>query len=316
MDFYPAKNNDRLNRHTFSPESVAGRVMVNPRYPVRQLTKAPPWWCERCGALHTFPRVRCDSGAFQDIGAKAGRMFPWPALSAQLRFEEQLRWWIGDPTFHFETIFIYDDPAGVDEALVDGKKIKIRGTEESAAIAIKNTIDAARYYASQRKHIQGAIGWVGQGIDADQYVGCVKAMLPLMQADDVFAFGGFCILGRMPARMTETFRETVGRVMPLVRDVVGITEYHLLGVMYAPGVIWADALAGHLGVSLATDGSGPEQAACIGGRGYLDGCQVDLGWKKEHKYEEYHPCALAMQNIQSYSDWATGLSSQSISARS
>lgn len=305
MDFYPAKNNDALNTRTFQPELVAGRVMVNPRYPVRGLASVAPWWCARCEMPHTFPRVRCDSGAFQDVGGR--RLFPWQALAAQLRFEEQLRWWIGDPTFHFETVFIYDDPAGVDEAMVDGKKIKIRGTAASAALAVASTLDAARHYASQRQHIRGRIGWVGQGIDAEQYAACVAAMLPLMRPDDVFAFGGFCILGRMPARMTETFRATLAHVIPLVRDAAGITGFHLLGVMYAPGVIWADTLVRRLGVSLATDGSGPEQAACIGGRGYRDGRQVDLGWRQHHKYKEYHPCDLALENIRSYSDWAAGL---------
>lgn len=306
MDFYPAKNNDRLNTRPFHPESIAGRVMVNPRYPVRQLARVAPWWCERCRAFHTFPKVRCDSGAFQDVGKR--RMTPWQALAAQLRFEEQLRWWLGDEAFHFEVVFIYDDPAGVDEAVVDGKKIKVRGTEQSAALAVQNTLDAARYYASQRDRIRGAIGWVGQGIDAAQYLGCVGAMLPLMRPGDVFAFGGFCILGRMPARMTATFEETVGLVTPLARG-AGLTSFHLLGVMYAPGVEFASALGERLGVSFATDGSGPEQAACIGGRGYSAGRQVDLGWRPEHKYQDggYHPCDLALENIRSYSGWAAGL---------
>lgn len=305
MDFYPAKNNDALNTRTFQPETIAGRVMVNPRYPVRQLARVAPWWCERCAALHTFPRVRCDSGAFQDVGKR--RLSPWQALDAQLRYEEQLRWWLGDETFHFEVVFIYDDPAGVDEAVIDGKKIKVRGTEASAAVAVADTIAAARYYATQRGRIRGAIGWVGQGIDAAQYLGCVEAMLPLMDKADVFAFGGFCILGRMPARMTATFQETTALVAPLVRDAAGIASYHLLGVMYAPGVEHASALAARLGVALATDGSGPEQAACIAGRGYKNGRQVDLGWRPSHKYKEYHPCDLALANIRSYSGWASGL---------
>lgn len=306
MDFYPAKNNDKLNTRAFQPEQIAGRVMVNPRYPIRKLAPVAPWWCDRCRLFHTFPRVRCDSGAFQDVGQR--RLSPWQALDAQLRFEEQLRWWLGDETFHFEVVFIYDDPAGVDEAVIDGKKIKVRGTEASAALAVADTLSAARYYASQRPRIQGRIGWVGQGIDADQYAACVAAMLPLMQPHDVMGYGGFCILGRMPTRMTATFQETIARVAPLVRDSVGITHHHLLGVMYAPGIRFAAALAERLALTFATDGSGPEQAACISGAVYRDdGTQNHSVYTKEQKYKEYHPCDLAHANIRTYSAWASGL---------
>jgi hypothetical protein len=314
-DFYPAKNNDDLNTRPFQPESVAGRVMVNPRYPIRRLAKVAPWWCERCGLFHTFPKVRCDSGAFQDIGTRSGRLFPWQALGAQLRLEEQLRWWLDEPTFHFEVVFIYDDPAGVDEAIVGGKKVKVRGDEASAAVAIENTLTAARYYASRRKDIQARIGWVGQGIDAEQYCACVEAMLPWMQPADVFAFGGFCILGRMPKKrrkdgltMFETYQETLERVAPLVRGATGIDQFHLLGVMYPPGVTWASQLATDMECFFATDGSGPEQAACISGAVYRDdGTQNHGVYTKAQKYKEYHPCDLALSNIATYSTWASGL---------
>jgi len=303
MDFYPAKNNDRLNRQPFHPELI-GRVMVNPRYPVKELGRVQPWWCVRCRAFHTFPRVRCDSGAFQDVGK--ARLFPWQALDMQLRFEEQLRWHLGDHSFHFETIFIYDDPAGVDEAVVDGVKIKVRGDEESAAPAVVATLEAARYYASQRKHIQARIGWVGQGINAAQYMDCLMAQRSFFRQGDIIGLGGFCIWGRMPSRMRETAERTIARVVNWGR-LRGIREYHMLGVMYAPAVQWAARLARARRVRFSTDGSGPEQAACVGGRGYLEGRQVDLGWRPEHKYKEYHPCELALRNIQSYHDWARSL---------
>jgi hypothetical protein len=304
IDFYPAKNNDRLNRTTFAPESVGGRVMVNPRYPIRELAVVQPWFCARCAIFHTFPRVRCDSGAFQDIGQR--RYFPWSALSAQLRLEEQLRWLLGDQSFHFECIFIYDNPAGVDEAVVDGKKIKVRGTHATAARAVEDTVAAAHYYASQRHAIKGAIGFVGQGIDPDQYMGCVEAMLPLMQAGDVFGFGGFCIWGRMPKRITKIAHATIARAVPLLKA-HGITDFHMLGVMYAPAIEWVADLARAAGVSFATDGSGPEQAGCIAGRGYSQGRQVDVGNRPEHKYISYHPCQLATENIRSYTEWTESL---------
>lgn len=307
MDFYPAKNNDRLNRFPFAPEAISGRVMVNPRYPIRQLAAAPaPWYCDRCLVWHTFPRVRCDSGAFQDVGPAHWRRTPRIALVEQLRLEEQLRWHLNDESFHFETVFIYDQPAGVDEQVIKGKKVKKRGTLETAARAVVTTLEAAHFYASQRERIRGRIGFVGQGINADQYEACVRDILPLMQPGDLFAFGGFCIWGRMPRQITPIAHATISRVVPLL-VAYGITEMHLLGVMYAPGVLWTAKIAAQHELLLATDGSGPEQAGAIAGRIYKDGRQADGGYTKEQKYKEYHPCALALQNIRDYTLWSNEL---------
>lgn len=315
MHFYPSKNNDRLNRLPFQPEAIVGRVMVNPRYPIKQLAPAPePWWCERCSTYHTFPRVRCDSGGFQDIDAGI-RLLPWTALDAQLRLEEQLRWYIGDETFHFETIFIYDQMAGVDEAIVNGKKVKLRGTPETAAPAIFETLRVARYYSSQRHRIKGRIGFVGQGVDPDQYVWCARVLRHWMQPGDVFGYGGMCIWGRMPKRITEGARETISRVTPLLAA-HGIRDFHMLGVMYAPGIEWVAELVRGINtplpipdrITFATDGSGPEQAGAIAGAVYEGGRQRHGVYTKEQKYKEYHPCDLALENIKSYSEWASSLS--------
>lgn len=312
MLFYPSKTNDKLNRRLFEPERVAGRVMVNPRYPVRRLARGAPWWCPRCRIFHTFPRVRCDSGAFQDIGAY--RLFPWQALEAQLRYEEQLRWWLDDETFHFDVLFIYDDPAGVDEAMIDGKKVKVRGDETSAALAVESTLAAAAHYAKNRGDIRGRIGWVGQGIDADQYTKCIIAQRHYFRHGDIIGLGGFCIWGRMPARMTETAHETITRVVDWGRMWGGVREFHLLGVMYAPAIRWAASLARKRRVRFATDGSGPEQAACISGAVYReDGTQNHGVYTKEQKYKEYHPCDLALSNIATYNAWASSLSTLALS---
>lgn len=306
MDFYPSKTNDKLNRRPFQPERV-GRVMVNPRYPVRQLARVAPWYCHCCRMVHTFPRVRCDSGAFQDIGAKHARLFPWQALDAQLRYEEQLRWWLDEPAFHFETVFIYDNPAGVDEAVIDGRKVKVRGDERSAERAIEDTLAAAAVYAARRADIRGRIEWVGQGISPDQYLDCLRLQRRYFRDGDLIGLGGFCIWGRMPTRMRNTAHKTIAWAVNWGR-LHGICEYHMLGVMYAPAVRWAAGLARKRRVRFATDGSGPEQAACISGAVYRsDGTQDHTVYTKEQKYKEYHPCDLAHTNIHTYHDWARSL---------
>lgn len=301
--FYASKTNDRLNREPFHPELVGhAAVMLNPYYPIKRLARVAPWHCDQCDTAHTFPRCACDSSSFQHIAKQ--RWFPWQALNRQLQYEEQLRWWLNEPDFHFERVFIYDDPAGVDEAVVNGKKVKVRGTHETAAQAVKRTLEAAHYYATQRERIGKArIAWVGQGIDPEQYAACVAAQLEYMQSHDVFGFGGFCIIGRMPTRMMPVFAATLERIVPMVRE-TGVTRFHLLGVMYPPAVRLALDCAARYGCEVATDGSGPEQSACISGAVYrADGTQDHTIYKKAQKYVDYHPCALAIQNIHTYAGW-------------
>src|SRR5687767_282083 len=115
MDFYPGKNNNALNALPFEPELVTGRVMVNPHYPVDVLAGA---------------RYKIDSGAFQERDMLF-RLQPWTALDRQLRMEAQIEYSGHDG--YAEDIVTYDMLAGVDEALIDGKRIKRRGTEQTAA---------------------------------------------------------------------------------------------------------------------------------------------------------------------------------------
>lgn len=316
MDFYPTKNNDKLNRLPFQPERIAGRVMVNPRYRIRELAPAPtPWWCDRCRVFHTFPRVRCDSGAFQDAGRRHGRVMPWTALREQLKLEEQLRWHLGDESFHFEVVFIYDDVVGVDEFLVNGKLVKQRGNTMTAAPAVWETLQSARYYASQRERIKGRIGFVGQGVTPEQYLWCVRVMRHWMRPDDVFGFGGFCVWGRMPKQITPVAHKTIKHVLPVLWS-AGIRHFHLLGVQYAPAIEWVALLARWLNeglteedrITFATDGNGPERGACVGGAVYDDtGRQRHGVYTKEQKYTDYHPCDLALTNIKAYDAWAASL---------
>jgi hypothetical protein len=126
-------------------------------------------------------------------------------------------------------------------------------------------------------------------------------MLDVMQSGDYFGFGGFCIWGRMPKRITPIAHETITRTLPLLRQ-RGITRIHLLGVMYAPAVEWVNALAKREGFICSTDGSGPEQAGTIAGCGYVDGRQVKA-YTKDQKWVDYHPHDLAMKNIGDYHEW-------------
>jgi hypothetical protein len=313
MLFYPSKTNDKLNTKPFHPESVNGLVMLNPNYPIKILLDAnDPWYCAKCERWHKGPCAICDSGAFQHI--KDGqRLMVHAALDRQLRLEEQIRWHNNNHDWHFESVCIYDQMAGVDETVVNGKKVKQRGTPETARKAVTQTLESAAYYNRQRHKIQGRIMFIGQGVTPDQYINdCLVPMLDYMQPGDYFGFGGFCIWGRMPKRITPIAHETILRALPLLWQ-CGIRRIHLLGVMYAPAVEWVSTLINWIndvarkeGFICSTDGSGPEQAGTIAGCEYIKGRQVKA-FTKEQKWIDYHPHDLAMDNIREYHQWASAL---------
>lgn len=262
--------------------------MLNPMLPTQSLA---------AGTL-----AICDSGAFQEVG-KTPRLEPWGALQRQLRYEERLRWAAGDLDWHFEWVCIYDEMAGVDEAVVDGHKRKVRGTEETAARAVAETLRSARYYDRQRDRIQGDLMFVGQGISPDQYIGeCLEPMLDLMRPGDAFAFGGFCIIGMRP-QLKPLFYETVERALPLLLS-KGIRRLHLLGVCVPDCVAWASVVAQHEGMIVSNDGSSIEVNSTYG-KVFLE----EGRWRKTYKKGMGpHVCDLAQANIQTYTAWAAGQS--------
>ena len=286
MEFIPGKNNNALNTLPFAPELITGAVMVNPHYPVNVLPPAEFW---------------IDSGAFQERDMLA-RLQPWSALDRQLRMEAQIEY--GGHDGYASHLVTYDMLAGVDEAIVDGRRVKRRGTEETAAGAVYETIRSARYYQTQVGRIRGAIAYAAQGVTPAQYLECVRALLPLMRPGrDCLAFGGFCIVGMVPS-LKPILYETLDLVLPLLRE-HGIMRAHLLGVTVADAIERAVAAERRYGVRLSTDSTGPERCA-IFGRGYSNGRQV-ARYTKAEKYTVYHPATFAIENIRDYNDWMKAL---------
>ena len=286
MLFYPSKTNNTLNRREFNPERITGRVMVNTRYPIKDVGNAD---------------VFCDSGAFQDIDSSI-RLTPEQALNRQLSYEDYLR--RNNNEFkYFESICIYDQMAGVDEQVIDSKKIKRRGTRHTAMKAIRETILAADYYASKRASIEGKICFVGQGIDPRQYIDmCIVPLLDLIRPGDFFAFGGFCIIGRIPS-LKSVFYKTFQDAMPLLKK-AEVSRVHLLGVLVSDVVSWANTEANKYGIEISNDGSGPEINGGAFGRIWRDGKYEPVGKKK---WIEYHPYDIAVHNIKEYDAWCKNL---------
>ena len=283
MDFYPSKNNNRLNRLPFEPERITGTAMVNPHY---RVTLAPD------------TRYIIDSGAFQERDMRA-RLQPWTALDRQLRLESQIEWAGGGWA---EAIVTYDMLDGVDEAMTDEGRVKRRGTEESASLAVIETLRSARYYATQAHRIHGAIAYACQGITTPQYVACARELLALIRPGrDWFAFGGLCITGIIRGQMLPVFEATLRAVVPMLAA-AGVRRAHILGVCIPEAIAIACELERAHGVALSTDSRAPETAGCIYGRVYENGRQRDR-YTKAQKWVDYHPNELAHRNVRDYHEW-------------
>lgn len=289
MLFYPSKVYNGTKEKPYIPEHITGRVMVNPKYKINN--------------LHTTCGVFCDSGAFQDID-KDVRLTPGDALKRQLTFRDYLRT-LTNPSFTFEALCIYDQMAGVDECLVviDGikKKIKIRGSEETAQAAVDETLKAAEYYS---KNYTERIAYVAQGVNPRQYAACTSELLTMARSDDYYAMGGFCIIGRKRKTMLPLFYETCDTVFPMVAQ-KGISRIHLLGVAIPDAVQYAQRVANAHGLTLSTDSSAPEQQGYVFGRRYtMTGRpQIYAG----AKYIDYDPRELAYDNVRTYNAFAQEL---------
>jgi len=297
--FYPSKNHDRLNGLPFAPELITGTAMVNPHH--RSVSVA-----------EGTREVMIDSGAFQERDMLRRRA-PAEALTRQVAMAQRLALWMATaPQF---VIVTYDMLIGVDEALVDGKRVKRRGTEQTAALAVEETIRSAAYYAANRP--PGIVlAFSAQGATVPQYLSCTAALLDLMHPGDMFAFGGFCIIGMQPS-LKPQFVETVRQVLPQLRR-RGIRRAHILGVCVHDALIAAAALGREHGVLLSTDSSSIEMNS-IHGRVW-DVAHMRTGrrgspWRQVFTKAEkkgsgpvnYHPCTLALENIRRFSAWSASL---------
>jgi hypothetical protein len=308
--FYPSKNHGRLNRRPFVPEAVTGTAMCNPHY-ANLLDKdrpdAPP-------LLHGT-RVIDDSGAFQEDDMLT-RLSPDAALDRQLRHEQRLRDDGCGPNFHFEAVVTYDMLVGVDEALVDGKRIKRRGNEDTAAEAVRQTIASAEAYRRRRDDVAGVIAYAAQGATLRQYVGCVQALLDLMRpGQDWLALGGFCIIGLQPS-LKPLFAEVCRHVAPMLRR-KGIRRTHILGVCVCDALVVAVQEFARYGIEVSTDSSSIEVNSTMGKVWAEEHMSRKAGgaspWRKvygkHHKYADggYHPADLAHMNIRAFSSWLASL---------
>lgn len=198
-----------------------------------------------------------DSGAFTDPWAS--RLTSEQALTRQLAWETEAgqRW--GYP-WQAYALVSYD--LLIDEVWAGGEKIKRRWSIKDAEKAVKETVAAAQYLASQRENLSPRrLILSAQGVDAIQYRECMAEVLSVATPADIIGFGGWCILGRMTSWLPEFWR-TLRLTFPMIAG-AGIKDVHIFGVLYQPalgGMLW---LADQYGLSISTDSTAPIKACMV-----------------------------------------------------
>lgn len=193
-----------------------------------------------------------DSGSFSDSPERRPAT-PELCLLRQLAWEQNARrfWnypWMAEAVVSQDLL--------IDEKWCAGRRRKERWGVREAGRAVRVTVQAAAYLASQRERLAPRrLVLAVQGVDAIQYQECTQGVLAHATPEDWVGLGGWCILGRQTSWLP-TFWASMRRCLPLVAD-AGVTRVHVFGVLYRPalgGLLW---LCDGLGLSLSTDSSGP-----------------------------------------------------------
>ena len=284
--FYVSKNHSRLNGRPFVPEAIADHLCLNPLY---NTTVERP------------VNILTDSGAFQDVDTNKRLTFE-DALERQLSYERKVG-------YTSEYLVSYDRL--VDEQLIEGENVKQRWGYSAAEEAVRETVEAAQYMATNRDLLRPRKLILScQGVTIEQYVRCAKRVIRLMERDDCFGFGGFCIIGQRRFSITpdgctfpEQFVRIFEEVAPLLRK-AKIKRAHIFGVSYLPVLKQIAPMAQEHGIQLSIDTSSIERNSVIEGKVWTDdGFRIKLG--RQWKYTgpdpipagHWHPNVLAHENI-------------------
>lgn len=271
MIYYASKTHNTLNGRRYDPETEVQTICVNPYYPV---------------SVMEGTRLLIDSGAFQDVGEDTRLSFE-DALKRQLALEERIG-------IQAEAIVSYDRL--VDEQLEDGKQIKRRATEEEGEACVRETIEAAKYLASQREGLAPRKLILScQGTTTEQYLRCIREVLQVARPGDIIGLGGFCIISKSKEAEAQ-FYEVIRKGFPLIAS-ADIDRVHIFGVGIFRALIQAETVAKAHGITCSYDTSGYEVSAVFGK--VLDPIkgQITQVYDKAQKSREYIPAELAKFNI-------------------
>lgn len=257
IDFYCGINETVWNHHPVDPGPFA---CIAPVYGSSERTRK-----ENVVKVPSDCSVFEDSGAFSD--SLLSRLTPKEAIERQLKHAAKYKYF-----YQVTGMASYD--LLIDEKWQDGQRHKGRWSVLEAELAVKETIESAKFLSKHRYYIPDNVSLIlsAQGVDASQYLDCVRRIAPFFGENDILGLGGWCIIGKLPKVMMPVFRETIMKAVPLAAQFT--KRIHIWGVLYAPALgnlLW---MCDQYGLKLSTDSSGPQVRPCRGSWGYM-------GWRNK-----------------------------------
>lgn len=248
---YVGLNETKFNRHAIA---TGGYCCISPVYSKTERTKK-----KNPNRAPIGDEVIQDSGAFYD--GPGQRLSFDEALTRQIEHAES-------QGYADQIVARASYDLLIDEKWENGTRYKKRWTAKEADAAVLETVAAAaflRFRSGDRvPHILSA-----QGVDAEQYLYCVKSIIPLLEEGDILGLGGWCITGRNREKMLPEFLRSIRLVMPYAGD-NGIRRIHIWGVMLAEALgplLW---MCDQYNIRLSTDSSGPSWKPAFGDWGYAE----------------------------------------------
>jgi hypothetical protein len=211
---------------------------------------------ETCLTVPSGTAIIQDSGAFSD------------SWTQRLTFDQVLKRQVNHAErqgYQNQVIYLATYDLLIDEVWTDGNRSKRRWSVADAESAVDETVKAARWLNEHREGVALAIS--AQGVDANQYMRCVRSLLTFFRPGDILGFGGWCIIGKMPRVMMPVFRETCDLVLPFAAK-EGIAAIHIWGVIYPPALSYLYHIANPLGIAVSTDSAGVSLNPVRGQWGY------------------------------------------------
>jgi hypothetical protein len=248
IKFFCGVNETVWNRHPVEPGLSA---CVAPVYGKSERTR-----CENRVMIPAGCEVLQDSGAFSD------------SVAARLSFEAAYRRQLDHAEkFGYDVAYRASYDLLIDEVWTGGNRSKRRWSVADAASAVDETVKAAEWIAERRDGIPLVLS--AQGVTPEQYLDCVKRIVPVFRDGDIFGLGGWCIIGKLPASMLPVFRDTVRIVIPYLAS-QGVKAVHVWGVCYAPALAALLIAAQSFGMQVSTDSAGPSVRPAFGEWGYAE----------------------------------------------
>jgi hypothetical protein len=283
VTLYCGINETKWNHHPVAPGPYA---CIAPVYGATERTHK-----ENCVRVPPDTQVIQDSGAFSD--GPTLRLSLSKALDRQREHSDKYAY--TDLLTHRASYDLL-----IDEKWVDGARRKDRWGESAAREAVEVTISAAKYMDRYGRESGISLIQSAQGVSVQQYLECVRQVLPYTHDGDWLGLGGWCIIGRR-RKLMSVFSPMLRLVVPLVAR-EGVQHIHIWGVVYAPALGQLLYMTDQYGLTMSTDSAGPSMRPAFGHWGYM-------GWReKDYKRPPVETRGLERaRHVRATRDWLSKL---------